>query len=749
MLKINVKNQSLLVAADETVSDSVLYLVADFAFSSDWNGFSKTVIFKNGETAVSVILNGDSSLCCGENKCYVPFEVIKTPELTVSVLGTNGEQTITTAAVSVSVKESGYTQGDTPREPTPDEYAQILAVATEAKDMVSALSAEELKGEKGDTGPKGEKGDKGDQGIQGPKGDKGDIGATGPKGEKGEKGTKGDTGEKGEKGDVGQDGAKGDKGDTGENGRGIVSIEKGPTSGLTDFYQITYTDGTTSSFSVTNGAKGSQGTNGVSPQIFIAYIEDDNGNQIATEVSITDFKGTHTFTIENGTDGQDGKSAYSYALDSGFEGTEAEFSARLAEDYSSEIAEINELLSPLKSESINIFDNSNVTLGKFRNYNVGRDITEILDNASWWCSNQVWSCKQGDVIRCSANWNEQVLVYDENNKCLEILAVQSSKQVTVTAANAAKFTLQSSSQGDSHLKNLMVTLNNPMPATYTPYVESDIKLEQIGENRQAIKALQDGKPYFKKPFVVLSFDNFHLNDNRFNIVQGEYGYKATVSHRTSTDAATNKQVLAAGWDIGLYKLDGSPAATDYDAAVSETPTAEMLTAWEAYVKSAVDEAAAAGVYNPTAWLSRQGCSCYGLESALKKYGIPMCRGSYNPTYSNDWDYSAEELPTMTVQCKQTLTPATLDASKADIATAIANGKGISFITHGIYATDAEANNGYGVTESCLREFLDYIKGFVDNGELEVLTYRDIYAKYYPEKARELDYNRTIKMITEV
>ncbi len=43
------------------------------------------------------------------------------------------------------------------------------------------------------------------------------------------------------------------------NGKGISSIEKTSTSGLADTYTITLTDGTTSTFTVINGAKGDKG----------------------------------------------------------------------------------------------------------------------------------------------------------------------------------------------------------------------------------------------------------------------------------------------------------------------------------------------------------------------------------------------------------------------------------------------------------------------------------------------------------
>lgn len=90
-------------------------------------------------------------------------------------------------------------------------------------------------GATGATGPQGAKGDKGDKGDRGPQGIQGQTGPTGPQGEQGE---------------------KGDTGETGETGNGIESIEKTGTSGLVDTYTITYTDGTTTTFTVTNGADG-------------------------------------------------------------------------------------------------------------------------------------------------------------------------------------------------------------------------------------------------------------------------------------------------------------------------------------------------------------------------------------------------------------------------------------------------------------------------------------------------------------
>ena len=65
--------------------------------------------------------------------------------------------------------------------------------------------------------------------------------------------TNGNDGEKGDKGDKGD---KGNTGNTGATGNGISTVAKTGTSGLVDTYTITFTNGNTTTFTVTNGADG-------------------------------------------------------------------------------------------------------------------------------------------------------------------------------------------------------------------------------------------------------------------------------------------------------------------------------------------------------------------------------------------------------------------------------------------------------------------------------------------------------------
>ena len=132
-------------------------------------------------------------------------------------------------------------------------------------------------------GEKGDKGDKGDTGVTGADGSSVRTGSGVPDIGLGKDGDsyidmdtfdyylkingawtkvgniKGSDGERGDKGD------KGDKGDTGEQGVAgvsVSSITKTSSEGNVDTYTIIYSDGTTTTFTVTNGENGADGADG-------------------------------------------------------------------------------------------------------------------------------------------------------------------------------------------------------------------------------------------------------------------------------------------------------------------------------------------------------------------------------------------------------------------------------------------------------------------------------------------------------
>lgn len=141
----------------------------------------------------------------------------------------------------------------------------------------------------------------------------------------GEPGAKGDTGatgksayelavEQGFQGTLTEwlESLKGQSGGSGSAGNGIVSIEKTGTNGLIDTYTITFTDGTTTTFDITNGEDGEtiEGDDGKG----IESIEKTGTNGLVDTYTITFTDGTYTtFDVTNGNvgaTGNDGISAY-------------------------------------------------------------------------------------------------------------------------------------------------------------------------------------------------------------------------------------------------------------------------------------------------------------------------------------------------------------------------------------------------------------------------------------------------------
>ena len=132
MLEFIITNQTI-KRVDKFIpaTDSVNYLTANFTFATDdWGGTGKTALFRVGTTTYEVVINN--------NQCTVPFEVLVASsesrsglgienKIFLTVVGVKETTRITTKEIKVKLKTSGYTEGLTPAEPTPNQYDQILA----------------------------------------------------------------------------------------------------------------------------------------------------------------------------------------------------------------------------------------------------------------------------------------------------------------------------------------------------------------------------------------------------------------------------------------------------------------------------------------------------------------------------------------------------------------------------------------------------------------------------------------------
>ena len=336
MMKFLVKQQKIEVLEREIIaSDQIAFVSVKFVFDGVWKTLHKVVQFTQCEETYNLVLGTGGTTCLLPAELHpgsVKMSLFGYDAESDTTLRA------TTVPVTLHIRPSGFVaDGDTPIPPTPDLYTQLLKKLDEkaaglqnGKDGFSPkVKAEQMEfgvvitivDADGETsamlhnGANGEKGTDGksayqiavEQGYQGSESDwlsslKGDKGNTGAKGNPGQdgadgksayaiavehgyedseekwllslKGEKGDTGERGEKGNTGDrglqgvPGEKGEKGDAGvagkdgfspianvvkdgsvitititdKNGTTTVTLTEGAAVDLTPYAKVTYVD---------------------------------------------------------------------------------------------------------------------------------------------------------------------------------------------------------------------------------------------------------------------------------------------------------------------------------------------------------------------------------------------------------------------------------------------------------------------------------------------------------------------------
>ena len=281
MIKVYISGNRADVTEREPLTSGTVGKVINFAFTEDWRLLIKYAVFEGSGRRIALTNIGDS--------CIIPHEVLAKHggALRVGVYGRTADGSAATPTVYAqlgTIQRGADPNADPSTKPTLPVWAQIqaqigdmAALETEAKDsLVAAINEAAKSGGNGSGGKDG-------TGIESItyKGEDESGGnmytvlltdgtsydITAPKGAKGDKGDKGDTGTQGPQG------PQGPQGDTGATG------PKGDT-----------------------GATGAQGPKGE---------KGDKG--------------------DTGAAGADGKSAYAYAVEGGYTGTETAFAAKLAE----------------------------------------------------------------------------------------------------------------------------------------------------------------------------------------------------------------------------------------------------------------------------------------------------------------------------------------------------------------------------------------------------------------------------------
>ena len=330
MMKFLVKQQKIEALEREVIaSDQIAFVSVKFVFDGAWKTLHKVVQFTQCEETYNLVLGIDGTTCLLPSELHpgaVKMSLFGYDAESDTTLRA------TTVPVTLHIRPSGFVaDGDTPIPPTLDLYTQLLKkldekaaglqngkdgfspkVKTEQMEFGVVITIVDADGETSATLHHGANGEKGtdsksayqiavEQGYQGSESDwlsslKGDKGNTGAKGNPGQdgadgksayaiavehgyedsedewllslKGEKGDTGERGEKGDTGLQGERGEKGDAGvagkdgfspianvvkdgsvitititdKNGTTTVTLTEGAAVDLTPYAKVTYVD---------------------------------------------------------------------------------------------------------------------------------------------------------------------------------------------------------------------------------------------------------------------------------------------------------------------------------------------------------------------------------------------------------------------------------------------------------------------------------------------------------------------------
>ena len=135
MFEVTVNTRRAIVGTKELITTSSAGIQCQFTFSEDWDELSKIAIFRNGDEGqeIPVALPNSNLVEIPAQSCYE--EYVDEP-IFVGVYGTDGlgAVIIPTVWVSLGVLRPGAVTTDiiTPAEPTPDMWAQILAIANNA-----------------------------------------------------------------------------------------------------------------------------------------------------------------------------------------------------------------------------------------------------------------------------------------------------------------------------------------------------------------------------------------------------------------------------------------------------------------------------------------------------------------------------------------------------------------------------------------------------------------------------------------
>lgn len=287
------------------------------------------------------------------------------------------------------------------------------------------------------------------------------------------------------------------------------------------------------------------------------------------------------------------------------------------------------------------------------------------------------------------------------------------------------------------------SIDYPLPVvTYNPY--NIINNVSINRNVNS-----------KKGILLLHFDAALVpNDNRLSLLE-EYGLNASwclnrdmfgegggdntfLSWRDNSYRDTYWSVIKRGDDVGLYPSIRADFKNESE--------------WISWINTAISNLENLGIYNITTFDCAQLAINDNLYNAVKKTGFKMIRGGGDAASQDTYTYTEKN---KFMSCEPSNDNFIVNKAisindntdlvyiKQDIEYAIQTNTALSLFTHEVISSGTVES--WNISESKMREVLNYISSKINAGELIVMPWRKYYSMVNKTDGHEWDYSRILKM----
>ena len=311
------------------------------------------------------------------------------------------------------------------------------------------------------------------------------------------------------------------KGDPGEDGNGIASIAKTATSGLVDTYTITYTDGTTSTFNVTNGANGTDGSDGVSV----------TGVSLVSKVGLL---ATYRMTFSDG-------SYYDYTVSDGASGSGTGDMTKAVYDTDNDgIVDAAETLSGLTATIADLNKTANLatvaTSGSYNDLSNKPTIPTITDTYSSTSSDGMSGKAVKSAIDAldksdSAVSGQYVSAVSETDG---IITVSRASLPTIPTVNDGQLTIQQNGTNKATF-----TANQSGNATANIVTDDWVATGTVSSGSVSFSGIDDSGNYGYKPYAEVTASSTNKNPSaQISTLSGTGTSSMSVTYTTDADDGT-------------------------------------------------------------------------------------------------------------------------------------------------------------------------------------------------------------------